>query len=273
MAKWLLLLALSVAATQTTPSPVRAAVVIDEYFGETYTASRRDPIGYAFFVGEPIRLRLLLTNRKDVVAEVRLAAVAGAETFVATVRDGNRLRTVEVRYGEARVRLVTGALSDLNDTTLELEPLQSLEWEAQIVDSLPVGVHRIVFATTIADAQDRRILWQTPNISIEIRDRNGAAAEIARRDSLRELRAGDADSLKRAEAAADRLLGIHPRSHEAFLIKGRVASERGESQRGRELAARALEILKNDQDELLLRFRDRATIARVRRDVELQMKK
>lgn len=260
-------------STQAVPSSMRAAVVIDEYFGDTYTAAPTDARGYVLFRGEPLRLKLQVMNRRDDVAELTLPSVEGGETFTATVVDAQGQTPLKVKIGAAQLRLQTGGRANIEAKTVALERLQAVEWDAEVLENLPVGEHRIAFSTNVADVTGRRILWQAPEIIIEIRARTGASAEIARREALREFTSGDAAAWQRADAAADRLLKIHPRSYEALLIKSRIAGERGDPKRERELSLRALEILRNDQDELFLKFKGSGEAAAARRRIESSIKK
>lgn len=258
---------------QIVPSAMRAAVVIDEYFGTTYAAPSSESRAYVFFEREPIKLRLQVTNRKEEPAELRLSSSSGSQTFDAMVSDGSNQRAIDVRISDAHLRVATGERLPVTTLNVGLDQLESVEWDAEVNQSLPVGRHKIAFSTNVSDATGKQILWQTDEITIEVRSRVGASVEITRREALREFTSGNPGAARRADAAADRLLRIHPRSYEALLLKGQIAELEGQEVRAREFTSRALNILREGQDDLFLKFRSKAEADDAKNRIEAMLRK
>jgi hypothetical protein len=250
------------AAAQTPRSPLFAAVGPDEYFGETYTDPPEGNSSYVFFEGEPLTVRITIANEKS--ADLSLAQADNNNYFTFELWPAGTKQPLDLTCTIKGRDINVPRVRSLLDEPLRLEPSQSLHWVCPVDARIAPGSYRLRVFTTLTDIDNQPIVFRVDSLDFDLRARSTAnRAEVTRREALR-LLTGDRQRLSLLEASVQRLLSVHPTSHEAHLIRGHAARLAGDDKGAKVAFGVALDILERDQDQLLLRFKSRDSVAEMK---------
>lgn len=245
------------------PSGVYAGIRIEAYAGDTYT-TRGEGDADVYFVGEPIRLTVLVGNHTE---DGRwLALPVKGEPFEVAITRGGRPVTPTLLIGAGFVQRRVGGVEGLDSApTFRLSGKEQLTWPVAVDEPLVPGLYRfdLTMHTTLREGE--AITNVQPHVAFEVRPAEAAPIEVARRRALRALARRD---LNGAERAGHALLKLHPTSHEALVILGRVALVKRAMTEARAHFARALSILENGEDALLRQHRSPEDIEAIRQAIE-----
>jgi hypothetical protein len=265
-------------SSQVATSPLVTIAGISEHLASEYTEP--SSVGFLFFEGEPIMLRVGVSNSRGDLATLRVSDPANVSTlfefnalraprpqrnadggFSRRAVSGDRFdneqeAALQVQFAPAAVKRWSGGADETAvDGDVTLASGESIAWTA-IVDSGGVvpGVYRIDVRSLSTDS-DGRVPRSVGRVTFEVRRSTGEdRAEIARRSAYRSLSNGDYVA---ARTAVAELLRVHPTSAFADDILATIADGEGRPAEATRLRASATRRLRDGTDALLLKYAPR----------------
>ena len=259
-------LAVDAVGQQTARSPLVFRVLSNEYFGEVYTEKPPPMIGFVFFEGEPVKLRVVISSpESDEDLLVNSMDPLELFPFIAT-RDRSE---VPVQLTFTGLRWYDGHEQWSPAEAQPRMPLrvgEKLEWQAEVSDRLRPGLYQLRFSVRADDGSHRPLAAHISDLDFEVRRRSPETrAELARRTAARLVGGGTPDDLIDAEAAVDELLRHNPGSVAALMIRADIARARGQREATRKHYQEAARRLENGEDLMLRKFNKPRELDELRR--------
>jgi hypothetical protein len=208
-----------------------------------------------FFMGEPIRFRVVVINDMPAVlsfsrreqAPGRLV-VAGAPSTVARAGLG-----LERPLAAVLRRPGTEFASNWKDV-IALEPGDKLEWSlglSRAGGTMAPGRYEVNIVPDLPQAEMQRFAVGVAPVIFEVREPRGfgATIEMLRRQAMRQY---VNDEYSQADETFDMLLRRYPQSHIAHVMKGNIALRLGQRERAVVSYNAALALLESGADQLFL---------------------
>src|SRR5438034_2299692 len=209
-------------------SPLTLIVRPAEYFGNTYSAAPATGVTHVWFVGEPIKLLVDISNSGDTV-ESLVSASGGPAANVRfhVVRAGEAVDLRPVVANDARHFGRSGEYAFEWSERLQLNPSDTLELHVnlEVAPRVP-GIYSLEVTSPATDDHNRPLRPRGSIFKFELRATSADnLCEIARRAALRAY----LDKLYDvAIQMTDRMLQVNPVSAMAHAIRGDIHSARGQ---------------------------------------------
>ena len=235
-----LILSLVQAAAAQRP-PLMLSTGIGEYYGTVYIPRAAGGAEYVLLRGQPFVVNIALHNNGGATT-VRAAKGKSAPFRVRVSAIDTAVFVPELSVSPVPTR-GPGVVELRLPITLQRKT--GLVWDVSIPPTLPAGRYRVQILSDL----DQKLSLNSDFVDLEIRDVVSLADRV---ESLRieATRAQANNDLAGQDAAARRLLGLHPQSAFGHALLGWAAHRRGDDAGARAAYARAIEILRTRRDTL-----------------------